>query len=122
MANTRFNISFVSAENTNYSPHRYSEDYSVEDTPDEVLMYEVQADTGGVTVELGLFATVDKVLIVNEDTTNYVVATWTNNATANSQRILAGEFLGFGGLTIANDLVLTANTAAVQCRVIVTGT
>lgn len=82
----------------------------------------VSAATTGTTVELGTYSSVLGFRVKNTDATNYVAVTWTNNGTANSQRLIAGQEMFVPGCTVANDIVLTANTAACVCEVQIVGT
>lgn len=82
----------------------------------------VSAATTGTTVELGTYSSVLGFRVKNTDSTNYVAVTWTNNGTANSQRLIAGQEMFVPGCTVANDIVLTANTAACVCEVQIVGT
>lgn len=103
-------------------------------TPDEYVHQEIQADTGGTTIELGAFSTVTSVTIINHDATNFVQAAWTYTTeasvdTANIQQVPPGGYLMFGStngtnalIKISTDLVLTADTAACECEVFITGT
>ena len=62
----------------------------------------------------------------NRDATNYVEATFrTTGGAANNQvlRATAGQIIMTGSaITLASDLVLTANVAAVACDVCIIGT
>jgi hypothetical protein len=86
----------------------------------------VSAATGGTTIDLGMYTTVNNIIVKNKDTTNYVEATFrTTGGAANNQvlRATAGALLMTGSaITVASDLVLTANTAAVMCEVCIFGT
>lgn len=87
---------------------------------------DISAATGGTTIDLGAFTTVTQIIIKNTDATNYVEATFrTTGGAANNQvlRIPAGSFAATGSaITVASDLVLTANTSAVVCDVCIVGT
>lgn len=92
-------------------------------TPDEAVLFNVEAVTGGgTTLDLGMFDTITGLVIVNDDSTNYLDATWTYSATSSKAKCLAGHFIRIGEVTVANDLLLVANTATVACRVYVWGT
>jgi hypothetical protein len=91
-------------------------------TPGEFAFYQTQVLTGGTTIECGTFSTITQILVRNKDATNYVLAAWTSNAVANQQRIGPGQTLVIPTLaTVANDLVLTANTAACLCEIYIAG-
>ena len=89
------------------------------------------ADTTGITVDLGIVdtaqdvGTVEDIIIVNKDTTNYVSAKVRTDASSTNDVILKcnpGRVLILGSdITEGNDLILTANTAAVECDVYVIG-
>lgn len=89
------------------------------------LIHDVKAATGGVTIDLGQFTTVTNILIKNKDSSNYVSATFrTPGGGSNDQvlKVLPGQLIATGTVTVANDLVLTANTAAVACYICIIGT
>lgn len=99
------------------------EEYAL--TPDEVVHMKVEAATTGTTVTTSIYSSVTLVAIQNDDSTNYVTATFRtagNSSTDNIVRIPAGGFLLVTDFTAANNLVLTANTAECNCRVIIAGT
>jgi len=97
-------------------------------TPDEYIHVEVQADTGGTPVITSHLASVTALVIKNNDTTNYVKATWRSaeydgSAVKDNQlRIAAGGLIVTTDFTAANSLILTANTAACECEVFIIGT
>lgn len=93
------------------------------------VMRAVSIPTGGETFELGGYSSIDWVLVKNRGTTNYVTASFTNNAnTAVSQRVgvdsttTQGKVGIFTDVKPSGDLTITANTAAVVCDVIIVGT
>ena len=95
----------------------------------EVTRYkkmEILAATGGTTVDLSEFGAIDKIIVSNRDATNYVEGTFRNTSNGSNDNILraeAGESFDTGGaITVANDIVLTANSAAVECILEVYGT
>lgn len=86
---------------------------------------EVNAATGGTTVDLGEFDSVTKVVITNRDDTNFVeVVSRNTSGGASDMTIRVGpgttETLGTA-ITPASDLVLTADSAACECIVEVYG-
>ena len=111
---------------TRFSPTAYTV------TPDEYFHCEVQAalstDTvGHTTVDTSIFASATLLVIKNNDTTNYVTATFDcagMATTDTSVRVHAGGFF------VTTDFVpngsaklkLTANTAACECEVFIVGT
>lgn len=90
------------------------------------MVFECRADTGGTTIDLGSFTTVTQILIKNKDASNYVDCVFrTTGGGSNdmSLRVPAGSFIATGTtITIANDLVVTANTADVNLLVCIIGT
>ena len=113
---------------SSFSPSR---DYAPDDQSvgSGTYRYEIRdvlAATTGTTIALGAYTTVTQIVIKNKDASNYVEATFrTTGGAANNQvlRIPAGGFVACGSaITVASDLVLTANTAAVPCDVLIVGT
>jgi len=99
----------------------------VEDTPTRCLInHEFLAATGGTTIDLSPFGTVTQVIIRNRDTTNYVDVTYrtaAGGATDQNNRVYDHTPVTLGhGVTVASDLVFTANTADCECVVTVFGT
>jgi hypothetical protein len=91
-------------------------------TPTEVFKVKVSAATTGTTIDLSTFTTVSLIMIKNLDTTNYVDMTKNYSSVNGVSRIAAkGILIEQSPGTIANDLVLTANTAACLCEVIIAG-
>ena len=94
-------------------------------TPDEYMHLEIQADTGGTTVTTSTLSSATMVMVKNNDTTNYVTATFRsagNSSTNNIIRIAAGGFIAVTDFTVANNLALAANSAACECEVFIIGT
>jgi hypothetical protein len=114
------------SKNADYSSPKIDHEFtSQETTPSKYDFREVSAGTGGTTVDLGAYTTIDDCIIHNLDSTNYVDATFrntANGATDNIIRVDKGAILSVGELTVANDLVLTANGAAVNCEILLLGT
>jgi len=123
----KIEIKFTYSKNSDYSdPEQEITFAEFETTPDEYEVKVVEADTGGTTVELGNFATIEAIIVQNLDPTNYVDATWrTTGGSTNDQviQVSAGDSLVLpcDDITIASDLVLTANSAACRCRVAIIG-
>jgi hypothetical protein len=115
------------ADNAALNPVKIDETYDFTVRPDESLKTTINAQTGGSTLDLANFTTVRECVISNLDnqtTGNYVDVTFRNTANGvndNIVRIEAGTTRSLGELTVANDLLLTANTAAVKCEVFVAG-
>lgn len=92
-------------------------------TPDEWEgPAKVDALTTGTTVELGNYTSVTVILVENTDATNFVVATHTYAAASAAVYIPAGGFIAIYSPTVANDLLLTADTATCTCKVWIAGT
>lgn len=87
---------------------------------------DVLAATGGTTIDLGMYTTVTQIIVKNKDTANYVEGTFRTTGGGSNNQVLradAGGFFASGtAVTVANDLVLTANTAAVACELVIIGT
>jgi hypothetical protein len=64
----------VSANSDYTEPYINPRLATIETTPDEATYYRVQVDTSDTTVELGAFATIEKIIVVNLDTTNEIMA------------------------------------------------
>lgn len=97
-------------------------------TPTKVQQYLVSAalvGDGGTTLDLSSFATVQALVLKNKDATNFVTATYRSSAgaaTDQKQKLLAGQYVVLTDITIASDLLLVADTAALDCEVLVIGT
>lgn len=88
--------------------------------------FEVSAATGGTTVDLGHYTSVKNIIVLNKDTTNRVDGTFrTTGGSSNNQVLSAdargGMFMTGSRITVASDLVLTADTAACKCQVSILG-
>lgn len=97
-------------------------DYAV--TPDEWMHLEVQADTGSTTVTTSHLASATALVVKNADSTNYVTAKFysaANSSTLNQVQVAAGGFLVITDFTVASNLALVANSAAVECEVLIFG-
>ncbi|MAH48944.1 hypothetical protein CMI37_24160 [Candidatus Pacearchaeota archaeon] len=111
-----------SSPKTNFRPSAY---VPATGNVDEYFHMEVEADTGGTTVTTSLLSSAVLLIVKNNDGTNYVTATLRsagNGSTDNLLRIAAGGFLATTDFTVANNLVLTANSAACECEVFLVGT
>lgn len=113
----KLNLSAIESEYSDYSRATPIAAPEFTATPDEATAFKVDAETAGTTLDLSMFTTVTGVLVVNLDTTNYIDVDWTYSATASKAKALANDFIKIGAVTVANDLLLTANTAT--CRVLV---
>ena len=116
---------FVYSKNSDYSdPNVDTKSILTALTPDEWEYREIQVDTGGNTIDLGHFATITGLHVVNLDDTNFVTAAYSSASTTCSNKISAlGQILLANvDITVADDLVLTADTAACECLVAIVGT
>ena len=116
------------SRNSDYSSPLASYTHTAESTPTRYLTrFEVLAPNSGHRVlDLAQFGTITQVIVHNRDTTNFAMAAWkcadggTDDMYA---KILAGQTIMIGaGLTIANDLLLWADTAACELTVSLFGT
>ena len=111
------------SRSSNYSdpiegPTTITEEYQVT----RYKKQEYLAATGGTTVDLSEFGTIQDLVIYNRDSTNYVdtthrTGTTAGTAQAQSARIDASKAVSLGDVTPGNDLILTANSA--DCEVII---
>lgn len=118
-------LQFVTSENSDYtSPAMYNTPFSYTTTaPAQFVTYTKACTTSGTTIELSNFASVLGVVVRNKDTANYVDVAWTYSATASKAKVPAGAWMFIPTpVTIANDLTITANTATVDCDLIIIGT
>lgn len=125
----RIRASMEAAEAASFSPKKLETAFDAYESGASTLFYEVRkikAATGGTTVELGMYTTITNIIVKNKDATNRVDATFrTTGGGANNQVLsaIAGMPLMLGGrITVASDLVLTADTAACECEVAILGT
>ena len=92
--NAKLSVSVIVSESTDYSEPYLSPklaDYT--STPDEGYYWRIQADTGGTTIDTGMFASIDYMVIKNLDTTNFVTAQFDTAGNANTDVIVAaGKF------------------------------
>lgn len=109
-----------------YVPPEQRQAMTTELTPDKVFHSRLLCATGGTTVTTSGLTSVTAFIVHNRDATNYVDVTWTsaaNGATPNIARIIAGAApLQVTDLTVASNIVVTADTLACICDVWVFGT
>ena len=109
-----------SSPKSDFNPANY------EVTPDEYFHCEIQADTsGGTTITTSILASATLLVVKNNDTTNYVTATFDsagNSSVDNLIRIAPGGILATTDFTVAQNLKLVANSAACECEVFIVGT
>lgn len=82
----------------------------------------ISALVAGSTVELAHYTAISVIVIQNTDPTNFVVVTTYYAAAACAQYLPPGAHTIIYNPTVANDLVITADTAACICRVWIAGT
>ena len=122
---TKAVLQFITSENSDYtSPAMYNTPFVyTTTTPAQFVTYSKACTTSGTTIELSNFASVLGIVVRNKDTTNYVDVAWTYSATASKCRVPAGGWMFIPTpATISADLVITANTATVDCDIIIAGT
>lgn len=120
--NFKVKIDGVYSENADYTDPEWSTDewdaYEIDPTekwgPSKVL-----AATAGTTLTPGGFLTTQcAMLFKNLDSSNYVQVGWTDvSTTACVVRVPAGGILVVPAVNPGTTVVLTANTAAVLCKV-----
>lgn len=114
------------SENSDYSDPEFATNFvDYEITPDEAQVIKIEADTGGTTIETGTYTDLTYVEVVNLDETNYVDVVVTTDSKSGSITVRCPKN---GGRAVicdvnpANDIALTANTAACLCKVVIAGT
>lgn len=125
MSNVKAEVKVTTSANTDFSDPDWVSNFAADTaTPSQAINLLVSAATGGTTLNTTHFLTTLKGFIVqNTDSTNYVDAGWTDvGSNANVQRVAAGEFLYVTGLDRSVQPTITANTAAVVCKVVAWGT
>lgn len=86
--------------------------------------YEILATTGGDEIDLGLFSSIDTIIVQNRDATNFVDAVVTNTpgGASNTVSIYPGRTAVLGSsITPSGELNLTASTASCECVVTILG-
>lgn len=127
----RISLSLEVSETSDYSAP-YLKPYipALTLTPDEVEWRMVEATTAGTTVELGMYTTITALIVVLDDTTDDVCATFTNvgghvgTAAATSHDISAAglRLLVLTDVSAGSDLVLDSQANTPRCWVGVLGT
>ena len=110
--------------NSDYSDPIAEFDWSVDETPNEVVVRKVEAVTGGGTAisVTDLDNPLLYIMVKNRDTTNYVELDYTEGAAGAATptiRILAGQCAVITDIDASSAITLTANTAAVDCDVVI---
>ena len=126
----KLEIRGIYSKNSDYSsPKSDFNPANYEVTPDEYFHCEIQADTsGGTTITTSILASATLLVVKNNDTTNYVTATYRQapyNGSAildTVSRIAPGGILATTDFTVAQNLKLVANSAACECEVFIVGT
>ena len=123
----KLEIRGIYSKNSDYSsPKSDFNPANYEVTPDEYFHCEIQADTsGGTTITTSILASATLLVVKNNDTTNYVTATFDsagNTSVDNLIRIAPGGILATTDFTVAQNLKLVANSAACECEVFIVGT
>ena len=123
----KLEIRGIYSKNSDYSsPKSDFNPANYEVTPDEYFHFEIQADTsGGTTITTSILASATLLVVKNNDTTNYVTATFDsagNSSVDNLIRIAPGGILATTDFTVAQNLKLVANSAACECEVFIVGT
>jgi hypothetical protein len=122
-ARARFAID-VSTQSDYTNPYCHPR-LELELTPDECIDCKVEADTGGTTFTTDNLTSASLLLISNLDATNYVEVrhrSVANGVTHFHTRVGAGQTYVTPDFTVSNDILLTADTASVVCRIIILGT
>jgi hypothetical protein len=97
-------------------------------TPDEVLYngrIEAALDPSTTTITTSIYSSVSLFALRNVDSTNYVTITFHSaghGATHNIVRVPAGGVFITQDFTASYDVELMANTAALNCEVLILGT
>lgn len=121
---SKLTINFVSSPNSDYSAAEITAKgiAAYEETPDHVWRSMVKAATGGSVFNTTIFSTLESVVIKNNDTSNFVTVAYTSeNTTSNSIKLLAGSICVLPDVDPASSITLTADTAALECDVIASG-
>ncbi len=124
--NLKATVDIVYSENADYSDEEWSTNWDAyEIDPDEAALHlTITAATAGTTidvVEMDLTSGAAALLAIkNTDSTNYVQVGWTDlSTTACVARVLAGGVLVIPAINPGTNVVLTANGAAVKCKVVI---
>jgi hypothetical protein len=122
---SRLNVSYTYSENSDYSNPRLKTSL---DPYESTASTEYEVHSGPIgfsaseTIETGGFTTIQHVVVKNNDATNYLSVTFVNAAAATVVlRVLAGQFLVFSDIAEASDIIVQANTAAVDADIVIVG-
>lgn len=124
MASCKITVIPVYSPNSDYDPNLVTlQDYDETLSSPTKFAHLIQSiPTAAYTYDLAQFTTVSALLVKNLDATNFVVATLTTASGACVLKIPAGRSILIPEVTVANDLLLDADTAACICEVFVAGT
>ena len=61
---------------SDYSRATQMVDATATATPDEAMVFTIEAETTGTTLDLSMFTTITQCIVVNEDATNYLEVEW----------------------------------------------
>lgn len=119
----RTTLMFEASENADYSDPIIKDTTTYAITADEVHTRLISVPIGGATLETGLFEDIDLIVVYNKDDTNYVTARYDPGGGLGLQTttIQPGHFHVSPVADHTDDLLLTANTAAVECEVVIAG-
>lgn len=118
----KIQVSVIYSPNSDYSSPIVNRVFESEYTPSECVgPIRVSAATGGTTVDLGTLTTPTWALVHNRDATNTVAVAYTSADGAQVDVLQPGDMNVYTDVVAASDIVLTADTAACVCDVIVIG-
>lgn len=124
--NFKLEVKGTYSENSDYSdPEWISNLAAYEIDPDEAaLNINIVAATGGTTIDTATMDLTDgaatTLVLKNTDASNYVQVAWTDiSTTACVARVPAGGLLVVPMMDPSPAPVITANTAAVRCKVLI---
>jgi len=104
--------------------HRFLRDESTSDEKQVAHIWETNG-TSATTYYIDHLTSVTDLIIENLDTTNFVTLTFrtgANGATDNKIKLLKTDIIILQDVTVANNLIFTANTAAVKLKISYRGT
>jgi len=111
--------------NSDYSDPTLISDWTVDETPNEVVLRKVEAATGGTAVSVtDMDDPLLYLMVRNKDDSNYVDVDYTEGAAGAATptiRLLAGQACVITDIDTTASITLTANTSAVDCDVLIVG-
>ncbi len=114
----------VSDNSDNSEPNCRSSIPAETNTVTEALVYTVNCVTGGTSISLALFTTLNEVILHNVDTTNFVTLTFSTVAgsiSGGTMKILAGQTVILSDVDPASTFSVAADTATVACELFAYG-